>query len=268
MIDRDARNRLLQGIDDYMDEKISAEEFDDLLFKRIAPHTEDEGIKEISIWLHDFHYIADTIHPRSECPYWKFFNRCRLLLSSDAEYYVESLPRCFNFFRRISMVLLVMWVLVAVGIGGQAGILSSVAMLGVLYFPFGFVMYVLCVPSFFMSEKKAAQKQNVLFAEYPFESFADLLAVRRSVPKFLSKRFPNKPPITAQSQNRLIRFLWDTKCPAWVDRMGDTFVLLIGTAAWMIVLWLPFAVLVQFYSEHERRIRLIIPGVSVTNSPT
>ena len=49
MIDRGARNRLLQGIDDYMDEKISAEKFDDLLHKQIVPHTKDEIIREISL---------------------------------------------------------------------------------------------------------------------------------------------------------------------------------------------------------------------------
>ena len=48
MIDREARNRLLQGIDDYMDEKISAKEFDDLLHKQIVPHTKEQSSNKVA----------------------------------------------------------------------------------------------------------------------------------------------------------------------------------------------------------------------------
>ena len=269
MIDREARNRLLQGIDNYMDEKISPEEFDDLLHKRIAPHTKDAIIKEISLYLFDFYDTAITIHPRSECPYWKFFNRCRLLLTSDADYQVERLPHRFDFVRWIGMAVLLTWILISAIIGVQADVWSVINQFVYIYFMCGFTMYALLVPSVILSEKFMTPKQEVLFAEYPFESFADLLAVRRSVPNFLSKRFPNKPPIITRSQNCLIRFLWDTKCPAWVDRIGDTFIQLCGCIILFIgimVFW-PLVALLQFYAGHEHRTRLILPGEMVIDFP-
>ena len=94
MIDREARNRLLQGIDDYMDEKISAAEFNTLLHQKIVPNTKDELIKEVSFWLFDSDEDVGTNRLQSVCPYWKYFNRIRLLLASDAEYqYVYSKQR-------------------------------------------------------------------------------------------------------------------------------------------------------------------------------
>ena len=267
MIDREARNRLLQGIDDYMDEKISAAEFNTLLHQKITPNTKDELIEEVSFWLFDSNEDVGTNRLQSVCPYWKYFNRIRLLLASDAEYqYVQTKQR----------PSLVQW------IGGVSAALFLVLAVASLltqpwswdfFLTFGIPLYFTCGIvvgctifglGFFPTSQEPERK--ILFAEYPFESFADLLAVRRSVPQFLSKRFPNKPPIPAPSQNRLIRFLWDTKCPAWVDRVGDAFILFCCcvVAIFSVVAGWPLVILLFFLLRNSRQTRFVLPGHGAT----
>ena len=263
MIDRDARNRLLQGIDDYMEEKISAEEFDALLHYEIAPHTQDEIILEVESMLFESYEDIGTNRLQSECRYWKFFNRLRLLLSSDTECRIEwskqrSLP-----YQLVGIVSVLSWLtLVVVSL-----CLHSLTFFLIVGIPLYFVCCVAIFISLFFS-KRREQEPNFLYAQYPFESFADLLILRRSVPGFVSKRFPNKAPIPAPSRNRLIRFLWDTKCPVWVDRLGDAFITLflyVSGFLWLIVLW-PFLVLLSFFIGGKRQIRFIIPNHSQEHS--
>jgi hypothetical protein len=131
----------------------------------------------------------------------------------------------------------------------------------------GILLYLVCGVAVFASllfsnrtNNTTKPELNFLYAIYPFESFADLLALRRSAPEFSSKRFPNKPPIPAPSRNRLIRLLWDTKCPAWVDHIGDTFVMSVAYIVaflWLIVLW-PLLVLLSFITKNTQA-RFVIP---------
>jgi hypothetical protein len=129
----------------------------------------------------------------------------------------------------------------------------------------GISLYGFCGTATFISlffGKPTKPEHKILFAEYPFESFADLLAVRRSVPDFLSKRFPNNPPFSAPIKNRLIRFLWDTKCPAWVDRLGDAFVMSVMCVygfLFVVALW-PLLVLLSFLLRNATQTRFILPG--------
>ena len=255
MIDREARNRLLRGIDDYMDEKMTAAEFDTLLHKTVAPHTEDEVITTIDLLLLDSNEDIGTNRLQSVCAYWKFFNRCRLLLASDADYQTETLTRRLNFFGWFGgLGILVVTVLVLLSFWLQS---VPIMLVGIsLYVFWGIVVFVVA-----MWFTKRESERNTLYAEYPFESFADLLAVRRSVPGFSSKRFPNKSPIPAPISNRLYRFLCDTKCPAWVDRIGDAFVALLTWAflvfPFVIALW-PLGTLLSLFSRNVQQ-KLVIP---------
>ncbi len=256
MIDRNARNRLLQGIDDYMDEKISPTEFNSLLHETIAPNTNDEIIREIGDWLSESYQDRGTNRLQSECAYWKFFNRLRLLLASDAEYQFDKRPRPRSLSQRIgvfSVLMLSLPILIFLCLQSWAVLLV-----------FGIPLYALCGAVIFISlffEKPSRPNRIVLYAEYPFESFAELLALRRSVPDFSSKRFPRKPPVPPPSRNPVIRFLWDTKCPAWVDRLGDAFILSFSCffgLLWIIIFW-PLLILWSFFAKNEGRIQLILP---------
>ena len=265
MIDREARNRLLQGIDDYMDEKISAKDFDTLLHQTIVPNTKDELIKEVSCWLFDLADDVGTNHLQSVCPYWKCFNRIRLLLASDAEYqYVYSKQR-LTLLQWVGMMSATLFLALAI-VSFWAQPLSWAFFLAFgipLYFTCGIVVSGTIFGLGFFSTPQEPERK-ILFAEYPFESFADLLAVRRSVPQFSSKLFPNKQPIPAPSQNRLIRFLWDTKCPAWVDRVGDAFILfscgIFGIFS-VVVGW-PLVILLAILLRNSRKTRFVLPGYS------
>ena len=256
MIDRDARNRLLQGIDDYMDEKMTPDEFDALLHDEIAPLTKDGIIKEVEILLFESYEDIGTNRLQSECAYWKFFNRIRLLLTSDAECRYESAQQRLSPYKwigRLSFLAFAMLTVVSLCLQSLITFLTC-----------GIALYFVCGVAIFISlffGKWQEQKPSILYAQYPFELFADLLALRRSVPDFVSKRFPNKSPFPAPSRNRLIRFLWDTKCPAWVDRLGDAYVLLVAWVSgfvWLIFLW-PLLVLLSFFIGDERQIRFVIP---------
>jgi len=261
MIDREARNRLLQGIEDYMDEKISPVEFYDLLHVKIAPKTKDKLIDKISLYLIGVDDDIGTNRLQSVCSYWKFFNRCRLLLASDAYYQAITSPRRINF---------TWWY------GGLSFL--TIATLGLLAF-WGepMTIFLICmhlwwlcgvVAFVFFFDRFTKAEHDVLFAEYPFESFADLLAVRRSVPDFLSKRFPNKPPIPTPSQNRVVRFLWDTKCPVWVDYILSFplyFVLCFLLVPFLVVV-IPFVSLLSCLVGSSTQTRLVLPGYSTTDS--
>ena len=258
MIDRDARNRLLQGIDDYMDEKISPDDFDHLLHDEIASQTKDEVIQEVDCMLFESYEDIGTNRLQSDCAYWKFFNRLRLLLISDTECRYECQSRPF-FSYHWGLLPILAWVTLA--------IVSLCLQSLTIFLVCGIPLYFVCAVAFFISiifSKTSGSEPNFLYAQYPFESFADLLALRRSVPDFASKRFPNKPPIPTPSRNRLIRFFWDTKCPAWVDRLGDAFITGFGYAygfLWIIVLC-PLWVLLSFFSGNKWQTRFIIPGQS------
>jgi len=235
---------------------MSADEFSTFLHNKIASYTKDEVIREISVWLWDVDEDIGTNRLQSKCSYWKFFNRIRLLLESDADYQIESSPRRLNFFQWTgTLSLLTLLVLAFVSLWQQSwGI----------FLLYGFSLYVLGGIVIFISlifRERIKSERNLLYAIYPFESFADLLALRRSVPEFSSKRFPNKPPKPVPSRNRLIRFLWDTKCPEWVDRIGDAFVLSVAYVIaflWFVVLW-PLLVLLSFFTRNTQT-RFVLPG--------
>jgi len=239
-----------------MDEKMTAAEFDALLHKTVAPHTKDKLVPTIiDQWFFDMDFDVVAHHIQSDCAYWKFFNRCRLLLASGADFQTETLTRRLNFFGWFGgLVILVVAVLVLLSLWLQSVPIMLVSIS--LYAFWGIVASVVA-----MWFTKCESERNILFAEYPFESFADLLAVRRSVPDFSSKRFPNKPPIPAPISNRFYRFLCDTKCPAWVDRIGDAFIALLVWAflilPFVIAFW-PLGTLVSLFSRNEQQ-KLVVP---------
>ncbi len=235
-----------------MDEKISPAEFDILLHDKIAPQTQDEVIQEITYWLVDSYEDIGTNRLQSECEYWKFFNRLRLLLASDAEYRSEKFderPQYLGFSRRTGLVFVLMLasvVFISVTIQSWAvfwGVGIPLHVLGGIM-----IFAALCYDG-----KPSAPNLPILYATYPFESFADLLVLRRSVHHFASKQFPKKSPIPSPSRNPVIRFLWDTKCPAWVDRVGDAFVQAFAwfnAFLWIIVLW-PLLPLLAFVATQN-----------------
>lgn len=256
MIDREARNRLLRGVEDYMDETMPAAEFFALLHKDITPHTKDEVIRRISNWFDMYESMHDIsvseIPPQSNRFYWQFLNRIRLLLISDAGYHVETLPETLLPPRLVFGERAGRWTISVLTVLSLAGVfwLQSYEL-----FLACFSLYVLCSLVQFMTfffNPSSEQVQYFPFENCPFESFADLLAVRRSVPDFVIKRFPDKPLISTASRNRLIRFLWDTKCPDWVDRIVDavgnllTALLFILLVPFLLIIFLPLLILPPF----------------------
>ncbi|MDR1958670.1 MAG: hypothetical protein LBQ54_06460 [Planctomycetaceae bacterium] len=265
MIDREARNELLQILNDGMDEKISPEEFAAVFFGKIARKTKDELIRAVDLWFSGI-FIDGSVpcHLQSDCVTWKFFNRIRLLLESDAECKTEKAGPPRSTVRRITGRMILITLICGCGFT----VSHTPGMFGDGLLIWGMLWYVLCGISLFITillkKRPEEPEQNGLTMEcYPLESFEELMRLRRSVPDFCSKRFPRKPLVRKQ-RNALFRFLVETQCPAWVDRIGDAFI------TWFYMMLFPFSLLClwpivagMFFIEWKER-RLILPE---TNQP-
>ena len=254
MIDRDARNRLLEGIDDYMDDKISPEVFDRLLHDDISLKTKDETIQEISRWLFYSYEDIGTDRLQTDCRYWKFLNRLRLLLASNTEYHVEPSPSCkssvYRFIAGSAIVALPLFAVCCIGFDRWDVLLTG----GIfLYATCGIVFLALL----FLGNGTKENGPTPRFEMYPFETFAELLAVRRSVLEFESKCFYRKPIAKQPSKrSRWIAWLWETNCPAWVDRIGDGFIAgfwYVYGVGLIFVLWPLFALLILLNTPNRSR---------------
>jgi len=88
MVDREARNRMIEALESYMDEHIRALEFDDALVA-IEASTSDETVKLLrwDLWsVYDDLEDHKVIASKEE---WDALNRVRLFLESDAEIEME-----------------------------------------------------------------------------------------------------------------------------------------------------------------------------------
>ncbi|MDR1493388.1 MAG: hypothetical protein LBT05_11800 [Planctomycetaceae bacterium] len=268
MIDRNARNRLLQTIEDYMDEKISPEQFDVILHEKIAEKTEDEAIHEIREWLWDSWEDIGTNRLQSECHYWKLFNRIRLILTSDVEYQYEPVKHKFPFARFLGMSAITVFLCGSIFIFINCfdvlfPMIGLYVLCGVCYSVIWFLVF--AIEKIFSTKPKPIQ----IYATFPFDAFHELMELRRSVPTFCSKRFLRKSPIKKPEhvvvkflkRNALIRFLIETKCPAWVDKIGDGFVLFVGyiyTFFLITSFWIFITLFFSLFGGSQRKSRFVI----------
>lgn len=184
MIDRDARDRLLAVVDDYMDGRIDAATFDGLFHDRVAPRTKDKLIATIRQELfYTYEAIGhDWLH--TDCEYWKAFNRVRLMLASNAEYEIKT-ERHWNT-RQLGAILMLFILASGFWMSWKAGEYALVIYAAVIYF----LSFAIALALWFRKKESADSEGRLpLYAVYPFASFADLLAVWRHVPEFCSKRF-------------------------------------------------------------------------------
>lgn len=178
MIDREARNTIVRGIDEFMDGICDSDELDGLL-DLIYFETEDETIRNVRwtiLLTYDFLW-PDVIDV--DLPKWKFLNRIRLLLQSDAELVVVRRRRWTirQTFALLSLVAYPVLFLLSFVILGEGFALYSVLVLSVF-----FILTFISLGKY--SPKPLDIKMN------PFSNVREILAVRRTVPGFFKKPYP------------------------------------------------------------------------------
>ncbi len=178
MIDRPARNEMASAIRSYMDEEITAFQFDDALTE--ATHaTNDETTKSVrfALWLVYDDCKDHKIVASKEL--WDYLNRNLLLLESDAEIVVVKRPRRWHPRQAIAAVCLAGFCAVTWATGFDQHLL-------ILAMPFGLVSMALA----WWTSRSERRDDSVEDVTLPFPSAASLLTVRRSVPGFRRRRYP------------------------------------------------------------------------------
>jgi len=177
MIDRIARDRMADALTSYMDEKIGALAFDNLLID-IAAETEYHTVHHIqkTLWVfYDDIYDHKVIATKEV---WDYFNRLLLLLKSDGEW-VTTHRRVWHFRQLIAAACLVWfgYYVVQTGVGSH---LIAYAM------PFGVVSMLLA--RFHSYQQKRTVKSDEVRL-MPFQSFGVLRSTHRNVAGLRKRKF-------------------------------------------------------------------------------
>lgn len=180
MIDREARNEVIQGIDEFMDDQCDSDDLDGLL-DLVYDETKDETIKNLRFAITQTY---DFLWPHMidvDLPKWKFLNRVRLLLQSDAELTVI---RCRRWTVRQTIALLSL-------VGYPFLFVMSQRLFDFAYgVHFALLFSTLCALTFVFLRKQRPRPLDIRLN--PFSNVREILAVRKTVPTFVKKPYPEE----------------------------------------------------------------------------
>ncbi len=180
MIDRNARNQMTEAIRSYMDEGITAFQFDDAL-TQTSRTTSDETVQTIRkvLW---YHYDDCKDHKIvASKQQWDFFNRLLLLLESEGELETGKSWYEWHPLQCVAAFLLLLYIITTYreGLGGH---LIGFAL------PYG-------PPSMLLAWfNHRRERKNITTAEIsliPFPTFGSLMAVRRRAAGFRKRAYPH-----------------------------------------------------------------------------
>lgn len=175
MVDRDARDKLADLIDSYLDERITAFEFADAE-RGITSKTKDRTVVHVAwaLW-HFYDDLEDhTVHMPKEV--WDYVQRLLLLLRSDAE--ICKQRRIWSWRQAVAAAALICFFAVAIPMGfGKHLFLVAI--------PFGLISIAI---SDEFRKPKDEDEETITLA--PFASITEVLRVRRTVPGFRKRRYP------------------------------------------------------------------------------
>lgn len=175
-VDRAHRDHLVEAMDGFLHDELSAFEFDKAIFS-IRDQTKDETVQHVvcRLW---HHYDDCTDHKvRLDPVEWNYFQRLRLLLQSDAA--LESSHR---------RIWSAAQIVAAVALAGFAWTVSQVGWGPHLYLvalPFGAISIGLSV----WRRRVYRKAMNCDVTLYPFSSVAQLLWVGQPVVGFRKERY-------------------------------------------------------------------------------
>jgi hypothetical protein len=180
MFSRYDRDRLIEVINRYLNEELTAFKLDEAL-SEIGIRTKDKTVDQVVqlLWCHyddvEDHKVVAT---KEE---WDYFQRLLLILKSDAEIVQETGERRWTARQVVAAVCLVLFGL-AVAKAGFGYHLLVVTM------PLGIVSMLL---SHWRSRDEARRLHDQT-ALFPFGSVSELLSLRRKVRNFVKARYPTR----------------------------------------------------------------------------
>ncbi len=179
MIDRTARNHIAGAIRLYLDEKITAFQFDDAI-QEASCKTKDKTAQEMvqALWYYYDDVTDHKVHATKKV--WDYFHRILLLLESDGELEIIKIRR-WSFRQFIAACTLAMFLLVAFHLGwGEHLYFVSI--------PFGIISILI---SFLHSKaSRKSEPSRMEIALTPFSSIRDIFKARRRVAVFKKKLYP------------------------------------------------------------------------------
>lgn len=206
MIDREARDRLRLNIENLMDELINPREFVEL-YREILKGTNDDLIRQLDYWMlelyEDFPFKC-AFHSRFG---WKLLNRYRLLLASDAEIDHVFIKRR-SIRQSLSLAAIIGMAAGAVALHGTPGMILHV------YFVFALAVWGLYAwrsrawgKIEYENPLSKAYMSDFAFETFPFDSFGQILELKRTVPGFACRKF--RKELEKQNKKSLLRRLWE-----------------------------------------------------------
>jgi hypothetical protein len=174
-VDREARDRLVVTINRYLDEEISAFQFDEEIFDDIWDTTDDPTIGYIISSLWYFYDDCKDHKVRLSKEAWDYFQQLILLLQSDF-HMEEHTKRQWSMRQFIAAVALALFGLSIVWLGIGKHLLAIAV-------PFGVVSILLLS----WRTRSMPQPDPFAIAITPFSSVLELLQVRRRIHKFKKK---------------------------------------------------------------------------------
>lgn len=193
MIDRAARNQSLLAIDRFLEGRTTSFHFDEEMH---AIDTEDETVREVR-FLAWFHYDDVIDHPIKMCrAQWKFFQRLRLALQSNAE--LRRLSH-WNWTLEHSFALAAL-----VGLGMTAVLFGIGQVLLVTNISLGVVFFTLY---WIRSRRKPTFVETWRRELFPFGSFEAMRKARESAREFCQVPYPKDMDLTCLRSRQTTVFM-------------------------------------------------------------
>lgn len=234
MIDRTSRNKIVDAIKKYMNDEISAFEFDDVLWE-IA--TEDETAKDVCKLLWYFYDDCNDHKVVADKETWDLFNRLLLLLESDGELHTGKTKKIWSIRNLIAGLSLFPFIYIVIETGwGQHLFIYSI--------PFGIVSMVLSHLNT-VSARKRLQSNAAL---EPFPSFCSLRLIRSRVPSFKKIKYPH-----VLSKRRIRNIIY------------EKIMFLPSRIVWLM--FAPIVLFCQMFPDKETEITLNVPELTEDVNP-
>jgi hypothetical protein len=228
IVDRQARERLIASINNFLDEKSSNFEFDEENHQNCYT-TKDITVDRVVHWLWYFYDDCKEHKASLAKPEWDYIQRLVLVLRSDA--HLKATGRRHWSLRQFSAaagLLAFLWAACWIGWGKQ---------LFALALPFGLLSIMLARWS---DDRTVHARSPWAWALDPFDTISEMRAVYESAPEFRKRRFPRHKALQP------IR-----------SELGYFGVQLNTYASWLM--FSPVVLLFQALPRADERVQVVLP---------
>ncbi len=210
MIDRKARDETAKAIRSYMNEEITAFEFDEALFEAESG-ARDATVRSVVQTLWYFYDDCKDHKIVASKEEWDLFHRLLLLLESDGELETTRRRREWHPLHGVAALLLLVFIVIAIRVGWGDHLFAYAL-------PFGPPSMLL---AWLNSRRRRKSIRRAEVALMPYPSLASLRAVRKRVEMFSRRKYPKtmanrkiRGPIERRITLIPSRILWCVFSPA------------------------------------------------------